>query len=130
MDSNLIALKGVSAGNYSDGFPAYIGRGDNSAYLGMSNCTARISVNPAKSGAFMTNAAGEIFDASSAYFLINHADLLWTNVTASTAFFHPNSMKWMAGKFPMLIGRFNVSGYTVVGRVRNYQRHLIPRFKP
>lgn len=115
----MIATYGVSAGTYKDGSPAYLGRGDNSAYSGMTPCAARISTSPTKNGAVMTNNVNETFDATNAYFLVNHADLMWSSVNASTAFLNPNSMKWMSGSYPMLIGRVNISGYTVVGRVRN-----------
>lgn len=116
---------GILAGTYSDGSPIYVGRGDNTAFLGMNLTSARVSIDPNRPGLYMTTSSGEVFRDTNATFLANHSSIMWIKVNASTSFTHPYAIKWMSGRFPMLFGRVNVSGYTAVGRVTYYCQIMI-----
>jgi hypothetical protein len=94
-----------------------VGKGDNSAYLGLASCPARISVDPLKPGAFMSSDSAEVFDNNTAFFLANHADIRWGLVTERTAWNYFYGFKMKSGKYPVMIGRVNISGVTYVGRV-------------
>lgn len=108
---------GVLAGYDANNKPIYVGRGDNTAYLGMNPCVGRVSVDPAKPGVFMMNNNSEVYDATSAVYLVNHVDIYWYSVTGLSAFDKRAAIKFMSGDFPMAIGRVNVSGVIYVGRV-------------
>jgi hypothetical protein len=118
-DLTLVTTYGYSAGNNSDGSKIYIGKGDNSAHLGLTSCPARISIDPAKPGAFMSSAAGENFDNKTAYFLASHPNLIWGTVNESTAWNYHYGIRMMSGAYPVMLARVNISGVTYVGRVRD-----------
>jgi hypothetical protein len=114
----LVASHGYSAGNDLNANPVYIGKGDNSAYLGMASCPAQISINPVKPGAYrMSTATSETFNDKNAFFLANHPNIVWGLVNASTAWNHPHAIRMMSGNYPVMQARVNVSGMTFVGRV-------------
>jgi hypothetical protein len=116
-DLDFVAANGVIAGYNSDGSKVYVGKGDNSGYLGLSSCPARISVDPLKPGAFMTSSSGEVSDNTTPSFLVKHSSVVWGLVNEQTAWNYFYGLKMMTGSYPMMIGRVNISGVTYVGRV-------------
>lgn len=116
-DRDAPARYGVLAGRNLDGSPIYVGQGDNSQFDEMKPCSARISNDPWEPGLFMTTSNGEFFSDKNAFFLANHSTITWIKVTAWTSFPHPNAIKWMAGKYPMMFGRKVYPDFTAVGRV-------------
>jgi hypothetical protein len=112
----LVATYGFSAGSDSNGNPIYVGKGDN-PYLGLTSCPARISVDPAKPGAFMSSSSGENFDNKNASFLAAHSQTLWASVTESTAWNYKFGIRMMSGNYPVMIAKVNISGVTYIGRV-------------
>lgn len=85
----------------------------------MNPSVARISIDPAQPGAFVMNNNSEVYDKTTAMYLRNHAKVKWLSVTGATAFDSLETVKFMAGNYPMAIGRKNVSGVTYLGRVRS-----------
>lgn len=96
----------------------YVGRGDNSAN-GEKPCTARISVDPLKPGAFMEAKNQENFDDLTSEYLFNHNKLTWIKLTQSADL--PNNayaIKFVSGSKIMMIAKKTFGNYTQVGKVR------------
>lgn len=112
-------IDGFIAGTYIDGSRVYVGRGDNSANGGEKPCTARISDDPLKPGAFMEATNQENFDGLTSEYLYNHRDLVWIKLNYSTILYrNPYAISFVSGSKAMMIARKVFSNYTQIGKVR------------
>jgi len=115
------AIKGFSAGPAQDDTAAYVGHGNsNQGNANCQNpCPGRISTNPLKPGAYMP-CYGQIYDPTTAYYLLNHDDLRWVRTDYINMRTLSNAVQVMSYTgYPMLYGRIKIGDHYTVGKVHN-----------
>ena len=83
----------------------------------MTQSVGRISIDVAKPGIYMMNNNSEVYESTTAFYLRNHLDLRWFEYTGTAAFERISTIKFMAGDYPIGIGRKVIGGITYLGRV-------------
>lgn len=115
------ARSGFSAGPYKDGTAAYVGHGNNNKNgCNQNPCPARISIDPAKPGAYMPCFGSETYDTTTAYYLLKHDDLRWVRTDYINMRTLKNTVQVTASNGnPFLYGRNKNGNYYQVGKVHN-----------